>query len=82
MSIQIELPPAMAQEAQGYATIQGTTLEQMFLDYLATELARKRKADAVLSRLDALAKRTGGRLRGKAYTFSRADAYEPETSCS
>ena len=32
MSIHIELPPAMAQEAQGYATIQGTTLEQMFLD--------------------------------------------------
>jgi len=82
MSIQIELPPAMAQEAQGYATIQGTTLEQMFLDYLAAELARKRKADAVLSRLDALVRKTSGRLDGKAYTFNRADAYEPETSCS
>ncbi len=82
MSIQIELPPAMAQEAQGYATIQGTTLEQMFLDYLAAELARKRKSDAVLARLDTLVRKTSGRLCGKAYTFNRADAYEPETSCS
>lgn len=82
MSIQIEVPPAMAKEAQGYATIQGTTLEQMFLDCLAAELARKRKAEAALSRLDALARRTGGRLRGKAYAFNRADAYEPEASCT
>jgi len=79
MSIMIDLPPAMAQEAQGYANVQGTTLEQMFLDYLAAELTRKRKADAAMSRLDALAKKTGGRLRGDAYVFNRADAYEPET---
>ncbi len=82
MSIQIELPPAMAQEAQGYAILQGKTLEQLFLDCLATELARKRRADAALSRLDALTAKTGGRLQGKAYVFSRSDAYEPETPCS
>jgi len=79
MSIMIDLPPAMAQEAQGYATVQGTTLEQMFLDYLAAELERKRKADAAMARLDALARKTSGRLHGEAYVFNRADAYEPET---
>ena len=82
MSIQIELPPAMAQEAQGYAMFQGKTLEQLFLDCLAAELARKRKADAALSRLDALTRKTEGRLHGVPYMFSRSDAYEPETACS
>ena len=34
MSIMIDLPPAMAQEAQEYATVRGTTLERMLFDYL------------------------------------------------
>ena len=42
MSIMIDLPPAMAQEAREYATIQGTTLERMLFDYLKRELNRKR----------------------------------------
>ena len=29
MSIMIDLPPAMAQEAQDYATVRGTTLDRM-----------------------------------------------------
>ena len=42
MSIIIDLPPAMAQEAREYATVQGTTLERMLFDYLKRELNRKR----------------------------------------
>ena len=41
MSITIDLPPAMAQEAREYVTVHGTTLERMFLDYLAAELRRR-----------------------------------------
>ena len=42
MSIMIDLPPAMAQEAQEYATVRGTTLERMLFDYLKRELDRIR----------------------------------------
>ena len=79
MSITIDLPPTMAQEVRDYATVQGTTLELMFLDYLAAELKRRCEADEVMSRLDELAKKTSARLAGEAYKFNRADAYEPET---
>ena len=34
MSIMVDLPPAMAQEAREYATVQGTTLERMLFDCL------------------------------------------------
>ena len=80
MSIMIDLPPAMAQEAKEYVTVRGTTLEQLFLDYLKTELERRHEVDAVMSKLDALAKKTSARLTGEAYKFNRADAYEPETA--
>ena len=45
MSIMIDLPPAMAQEAQGYADLRGTTLEQILFDYLKSELERSRAAN-------------------------------------
>lgn len=32
MSIMIDLPPAMAQEAREYATVQGTTIERMLFE--------------------------------------------------
>ena len=34
MAITIDLPQQMAEEAKGYATLHGTTLEQMFLQLL------------------------------------------------
>ena len=42
MSIAVELPPAMEHEAVEYASVRGTTLQQMFLDYLKRELDRMR----------------------------------------
>ena len=75
MSITIDLPPAMAQEAREYVTVQGTTLERMFLDYLGRELKKRREAEAVMSKLDELVKGTSARLTGEAYKFNRADAY-------
>ena len=47
MSIMIDLPPAMAQEAQGYADLRGTTLERIIFDYLKSELERSRAANDV-----------------------------------
>ena len=47
MSILVDLPPAMAQEAQEYATVRGTTLERMLFDYLKSELEKRREADEV-----------------------------------
>ena len=51
MSIMIDLPPAMAQEAQGYAELRGTTLERILFDYLKSERERSRDADDVYSYL-------------------------------
>ena len=79
MSIMIDLPPAMAQEARDYATVQGTTLERMLFDCLKAELDRRHKADEAMAELDALVLKTSKRLTGAPYRFRRADAYEPET---
>ena len=82
MAITIDLPPQMAEEAKGYATLQGTTLEQMFLQLLKNEMDRMRRretAKVVMRELDELVERTSRRLKGAPYKFNRADAYEPET---
>jgi len=42
MSLTINLPPAMETEARGYRMLEGTTLEQMFLDCLEKEFERRR----------------------------------------
>ena len=49
MSIMIDLPLAMAQEAREYATVNGTTLERMLFEYIKSELARKANADKAKS---------------------------------
>jgi len=74
MSITIDLPPAMAQEVRDYVTVQGTTLERMFLDYLGNELMKRRVVDAAMSEFDALVEATSNR-RDSPYSFNRADAY-------
>lgn len=67
MSIMVDLPPVMAQEAREYATVQGTTLERMLFDYLKTELKRRRKADELTAKFDALVEKGSGRFNGKPY---------------
>ena len=74
MSIMIDLPPAMAKEAQEYVTVRGTTLERMFLDYLKEELKRRREVESAMSEFDALVEKTSNR-RDSPYVFNRADAY-------
>ena len=78
MSIMIDLPPSMAQEAREYATVQGTTLERMLFDYLKAELERRRTQDETATKLMAkwreLVRKGRGRLT-EPYVFNRADAY-------
>lgn len=69
MSIMIDLPPAMAQEAQGYADLRGTTLEQILFDYLKSELERSRAANDVYGYL---MKQTG--WLPDDYVFDREEA--------
>ena len=78
MSIIVDLPPAMAQEAQEYATVQGTTLERMLFDCLKSELERRRVQDEKASQLMARWRkvvRDGRGRRTEPYVFNRADAY-------
>ena len=78
MSIMIDLPPAMAQEAQEYATIRGTTLERMLFDCLKAELDRRHKeretATRLMDRWREVIRKGRGR-RTEPYVFNRADAY-------
>ncbi len=78
MSIMIDLPPAMAQEAQGYADLRGTTLEKALLDCISAELERSRNrsenASRLMERWRELVRKGRGRLT-EPYKFNRADAY-------
>ena len=74
MSITVDLPPAMAQEAQSYATIEGTSVEKLFLECIAAEMRRRRRMAASVSEFDDLVKATSAR-RDEPYVFNRADAY-------
>ena len=69
MSIMIDLPPAMAQEAQCYADLRGTTLERILFDYLKSELERSRAANDVYGYL---MKQTG--WLPDDYVFDREEA--------
>ncbi len=78
MSILIDLPPAMAQEALEYATVQGTTLERMLFDCLKAELERRRKhsesATLLMNKWREVVRGGRGRMT-EPYVFDRADAY-------
>ena len=78
MSIMRDVPPAMAQEAQEYATVRGTTLERMLFDCLKAELDRRRKesetATRLMDRWRAVVRKGRGRIT-EPYVFNRADAY-------
>ena len=69
MSIMVEMPPVMMQEAAEYAMLQGTTLEQMVFNCVKKELARKHQANEIRNYL----MNQNGWLPND-YTFSREEA--------
>jgi len=79
MSVVIDLPPVMAQEAKSFATVDGTSLESMFLDCIVAEIERRRAAKNSLDEWErefkSLVAQSEGRL-AEPYKFNRQDAYE------
>ena len=76
MSITIDLPPAVMQEATSFAESRKTTFAQFLLESIENEIKRQRQATEWLAKLDALVKGGASRLPGKEpYKFDRADAY-------
>ncbi len=51
MCVAINLPPVMEQEAREYATVRGTTLEQLLVDYLKDCVMRKKESDDIYAYL-------------------------------
>ena len=82
MSIMIDLPPIIEQEAREYVVLDGMTIEQLALACMEKEFARRRerrhtrspKAMAALSEWKRLVDQSRGRLT-EPYKFNRADAY-------
>ena len=82
MSIMIDLPPMIEQEARGYVVLDGMTIEQLALSCIEKEFARRRerqrarspKATAALAEWKRLVEQSRGRLT-EPYKFNRADAY-------
>ena len=81
MSIMIDLPPMIEQEARGYAVLDGMTIEQLALSCIEKEFARRRKncassGDDWEAQFDALVEKSSRRMIGtEPYVFNRADAY-------
>ena len=62
MCVMINMPPALEREAQEYATVQGATLERIFLNYLKRELARRRAAEEWEAKFDRLVESSSSRM--------------------
>lgn len=81
MSIMIDLPPAIEQEAKGYVVLDGMPLEQIVLACMENEFARRRVnraagCDDWESQFDELVKKSSEGMKGtEPYAFNRADAY-------
>ena len=81
MSIMIDLPPMIEQEARGYVVLDGMTIEQLALVCMEREFARRRgnrasTSDEWEAQFDALVEKSSRRMIGTGpYVFNRADAY-------
>ena len=79
MSVVIDVPPVLVQEAKGFATLNGMSVETMFLDCITAELARRRAARDSLDEWEREFKSLVGQSEGRLsepYKFRRQDAYE------
>ena len=75
MSITIDLPPAIVQEAKAFAESRHTTFEQVLLNGLESEMKCIRNETNWKARFDKLVEETS-RRRDAPYRFNRADAYD------
>ena len=81
MSIMIDLPPAIEQEAKRYVALDGMPMEQLVLMCMENEFARRRvkraaRRDDWESQFDELVEKSSKGMQGaEPYVFNRADAY-------
>ena len=74
MSFMITVPPAIIQNAQVYANEQGTTVDSLVVEYLASLGRKKVDKDKWLSNWERLVSESSGTTT-EPYVFNRADAY-------
>ncbi len=84
MSVMIDMPATMVQQANEYAERNGCSFRDLLclsVEMYLAEQERKQQADAVAwtENFNALLVRTESR-NDKPYKFNRADAYEPEVA--
>lgn len=75
MSLTIQVPPAMEQEAIAYAEMRGTTLEAILFECLRREMDARREHEQRISDFEAFVDSHSVDL-GHSYKFSRQDAYD------
>ena len=79
MSIMIDMPPKVDAEVRDYVTSHGTSLGQMFVEYVKEAIRREQVGRGLMDKWRATVRKGRGRLQ-EPYKFNRADAYEPEVA--
>jgi hypothetical protein len=77
MSLTIQVPPAMEQEALAYAQMRGTTLEAILFECLKREMDERRAREKRISDFESFVDSHSVDL-GHPYKFARQDAYDEE----
>ena len=75
MSFMITVPPAIVQDAQAYADLNGTTIDSLVVEYLASLGRKKVDKEQWLANWEKLV-RESAETTSEPYVFNRADAYE------
>jgi hypothetical protein len=75
MSLTIQVPPTMEQEALAYAEMRGVTLETILVECLRREMDARREREQRISDFESFVDSHSVDL-GHSYRFSRQDAYD------
>ena len=79
MSIMIDTESVTDAEVREYMASRGTTIGQMFVEYLKESIRRDRVGRGLMDKWRETVRKGRGRIQ-EPYKFNRADAYEPEVS--
>ena len=75
MSLTIQVPPTIEQEALAYAEMRGITLEAILVECLRREMDARREREQRISDFESFVDSHSVDL-GHSYKFSRQDAYD------
>lgn len=77
MSVTLQVPPAMENEAREYAAFCGLSMEEIVFDCLRRVIRERRMRQKRASDLEAFV-RCNGVNTGEPHRYTRSDAYEEE----